>query len=72
MATKGILHKQFMDASVKKKITYSAAESSALTIFFGLENSNNLISRKSLALYHQGMELVKKTLNEEISHVSKP
>ena len=63
METKSTLHKQFMDAVLAKKINLTSSQNSAVTMFFGVENSRDLISNRSLSLYKEGEQIVNKTLN---------
>ena len=65
METKGALHKRFMDAAIAKKINLTAAQNSAVTIFFGVEKEASLISTRSVSLYKEGEQIVNKTLNKE-------
>lgn len=65
METKGSLHKAFMDAVIAKKINLTAAQTSAITIFFGVETIKDLISSRSLSLYKEGEQIVNKSLNRE-------
>ena len=65
METKGTLHKRFTDAALAKKINLTATQNSAVTIFFGVEKSEDLISSRSLSLYKEGEQIVNKTINKE-------
>jgi hypothetical protein len=69
METKGTLHKQFMDAVLVKKINLDSSENSAVTMFFGVESTRDLISNRSLALYKEGKQIVNKTLNTGKNYV---
>jgi len=68
METKGTLHKRFMDAVLAKKINLTAAQNSAVTMFFGVEKSKDLISNRSLSLYEEGRQIVNEIIG--INHVN--
>lgn len=68
METKGALHKRFMDAVLAKKINLTASQNSAVTMFFGVESINQLISPRPKILYQEGEQIVNKTLG--INHAN--
>lgn len=67
METKGTLHNRFTSEVIAKKINLTAAQTNAVTIFFGMENSTQLITQRSVALYNEGEQLANKILNRKLT-----
>lgn len=62
MSVKAAKYSDFQSAVLAKKIHLNNAENSAVTMYFGVENPDTLISQKSVELYKQGEAIVNKVL----------
>jgi hypothetical protein len=64
MPNKSEIHRQFNDTLHRKRKTLNALETSAVTMFFGVENSEDLITQKSVELYNVGETIVNNLLDK--------
>lgn len=62
MSQKSIKYAKFSKLVLEKKIHLNSAENSAVTMYFGVPNKEDLISLKSAELYDQGKAIVNKVL----------
>lgn len=62
MSLKSVQHNNLREKLLKHKIVLTNAENSALTVYFGVTSSKNLISEDSIALYHQGEAIYSKIM----------
>jgi NAD(P)H-flavin reductase len=58
------LYQEFSAAVLAKKVNHNSNEYNAITVFFGVNSEEDLISAKALAAYSVGKELVNKILKE--------
>lgn len=63
MTLKSELYKKFTEACLIKKVNLDNAENTAVTVFFGVNKSSDLISQKSIDCYQQGESIVNRVLN---------
>lgn len=62
MSVKSTLYSKFREELLKRKIILNSAENSAVTVFFGVNRSEDLISQDSINLYRSGEAIVNKIM----------
>lgn len=62
MSIKSGEYSQFTNKVLSNKVNLTAAENSAVTMYFGVTHVEDLISTRSVELYKQGEAIVKKVL----------